>query len=68
MVTFEDGKAAKAELNITKVEAPTVMSTVITGAAWVEKNLNLFHGETVDEINDFVHKKCAKFYPELTNK
>jgi len=68
MVTFEDGKAAKAELNITKVEAPTVMSTVITGAAWVEKNFNLFHGETVDEINDFVHKKCAKRYPELTNK
>jgi hypothetical protein len=58
MVTFKDGKAAKAELNITKVKTPTVMSTVITGAAWVQKNFNLFRGETVDEINDFVHKSA----------
>ena len=27
IVTFKDGKAAKAELNITKVGSPTVMST-----------------------------------------
>jgi hypothetical protein len=67
-VTFKDGKAAKADLNITKVDAPTVISTVITGAAWVEKNFSLFHGEMIDEINDFVHKKCAKRYPELAKK
>lgn len=45
MVTFKDGKAAKAELDITEVESPTVMST---GAAWVEKNFNLFPRETVE--------------------
>ncbi len=68
MVSFKDGKATKAELNITKLDALTVNSTVITGAAWVEKNFNLFQGEIIDEINDFAHKKCAKPYPELAKK
>ncbi|MCH9808640.1 MAG: hypothetical protein K0U74_12990 [Alphaproteobacteria bacterium] len=67
-VTFKDGKAQKAELNITKVDAPAVIGTVIKGAAWVEKNFSLFHGEMIDEINDFVHNKCAKRYPDLASK
>lgn len=32
-VTFNDGKPAKTDLNITKVDASTVISTVITGGA-----------------------------------
>ncbi len=60
LVTFKDGKATKAELNITKLDALTVNSTVITGAAWVEKNFNLFQGEIIDEINDFAHKKMRQ--------
>ena len=67
-VAFKDGKATKAELNITKVEAPAVIKAVITGADWIEKNLGLFHGEMIDEINKFVRKKCAKRYPELAKK
>ena len=67
-VTFKDGKANKAELNITKLDAMTVNSTVITGAAWAEKSFNLLQGEIIDEINDFAHKKCAKRYPELAKK
>ncbi|MBU1212480.1 MAG: hypothetical protein KJ587_14575 [Alphaproteobacteria bacterium] len=64
-VAFKDGKATKAELNITKVEAPAVIKAVITGADWIEKNVGLFHGEMIEEINEFVAKKCAKRYPEL---
>lgn len=64
-VTFKDGKAETAELNITKVEAPSVIKAVITGADWIEKNVGLFHGEMIEEINDFVHNKCAKRYPDL---
>lgn len=67
-VTFKAGKAEKADLNITKVDAPAVIGTVIKGAAWVEKNFSLFHGEMIDEINDFVLKKCAKRYPDLVPK
>lgn len=67
-VTFKDGKATKAQLNITKVEAPAVIKAVITGADWIEKNLGLFHGEMIEEINEFVHKKCAKRYPDLVKK
>lgn len=66
-VTFKDGKAQKAELNITKVEAPAVIKAVITGADWIEKNVGLFHGEMIDEINDFVHKKCAQRYPDVAD-
>ncbi|MEQ8825082.1 MAG: hypothetical protein RIC14_11975 [Filomicrobium sp.] len=68
IVDFKEGKATKAQLNITKVEAPTVIKAVITGADWIEKNVGLFHGEMIDEINDFVHKKCAKRYPDLVKK
>ncbi len=67
-VTFKGGKAELAELNITKVEAPTVIKAVITGADWIEKNVGLFHSEMIDEINDFVHNKCAKRYPDLVKK
>lgn len=65
IVAFKDGKATKAELNITKVEAPTVIKAVITGADWIEKNLGLFHGEMIEEINEFISQKCAKRYPEF---
>lgn len=64
-VAFKDGKATIAELNITKVEAPTVIKAVITGADWIEKNLGLFHSEMIEEINEFISKKCAKRYPEF---
>lgn len=67
-VTFKDGKATKAELNITKVEAPAVIKAVITGADWIEKNLGLFHGEMIEEINKFIAKKCPKRYPEMAQK
>lgn len=67
-VKFKDGKAQKAELNITKVEAPTVIKAVITGADWIERNLGLLHGEMIEEINEFAYKKCAKRYPELAAK
>ncbi len=67
-VAFKDGKAQKAELNITKVEAPAVIKAVITGADWIEKNVGFFHSEMLEEINDFVGSKCAKRYPDLVKK
>ncbi|MDX2288995.1 MAG: hypothetical protein NW217_09265 [Hyphomicrobiaceae bacterium] len=67
-VSFKYGKAEKAELNITKVDAPSVIKAVITGADWIEKNVGFFHGEMIEEINDFVGSKCAKRYPELVKK
>ncbi len=68
IVTFKDGKATKAQLNITKVEAPTVIKAVITGADWIEKNVGLFHSEMLEEINEFIEKKCKKRYPDLVKK
>ncbi|MDX2257737.1 MAG: hypothetical protein NW205_02365 [Hyphomicrobiaceae bacterium] len=67
-VTFKDGKAHKAWLNISKIEAPTVVKGAIWTVAKIEDNFGVFHGEIIEEINDFVGSKCAKRYPELVKK
>lgn len=65
-VTFKDGKAHKAWLNIGKIEAPAVVKGAIWTAAKLEDNFGLFHSEIISEINDFVHNECAKRYPDVT--
>lgn len=67
-VTFKDGKAHKAWLNIGKIEAPAVVKGAIWTAAKLEDNFGLFHGDIIEEINDFVHKECAKRYPDVAAK
>lgn len=65
-VTFKDGKAEKAWLNIGKIEAPAVVKGAIWTAAKLEDNFGLFHSDIIEEINDFVHNECAKRYPDVT--
>jgi len=67
-VEFKDGKAQKAWLNVGDIEAPTVVKGAIWTAAALEDNFGLFHSEIIDEVNDFVHKKCAKRYPDVAQK
>jgi hypothetical protein len=67
-VTFKDGKAQKAWLNISKIDAPAVVKGAIWTVAKIEDNFGVFHGEIIEEINDFVGSKCAKRYPELVKK
>jgi hypothetical protein len=61
-ITFKDGKAQKAWLNISKIEAPTIIKGAIWTVSKLEDNFGLFHGQLIKEINTFVHKKCAKRY------
>ena len=61
-ISFKDGKAHKAWLNVKKIEAPTVIKGAIWTVSKLEDNLGLFHGQIIDEINEFMHKKCAKRY------
>lgn len=65
-VTFKDGKAHKAWLNIGKIEAPAVVKGAIWTAAKLEDNFGLFHSDIIDEVNDFIHNECAKRYPDVT--
>ena len=62
-MSFKDGKAAKAWLNVSNIEAPTIIKGAIWTVSKLEDNLGLFHGEMISEINEFVHEKCAKRYP-----
>lgn len=63
-ITFKDGKAQKAWLNISDIEAPAVVKGAIWTAAKVEDTVGLFHSEVIEEINEFVHQKCAQRYPQ----
>jgi hypothetical protein len=63
-IAFKDGKATKAWLNISEIEAPAVVKGAIWTVAKVEDTLGLFHGDMIEEINEFVHQKCAQRYPQ----
>ncbi|MEZ5775124.1 MAG: hypothetical protein R3D33_10610 [Hyphomicrobiaceae bacterium] len=63
-LTFENGQATKASLGIGNVEAPAVLKGAIWSVAKVEEYFGLFQGQLVEEINEFVQKKCAKRYGE----
>ena len=57
-VQFENGKARKASLNWGKIEAPTL----VKGATWTAKatdnTFNVLGSTLVEDINDFISKKC----------
>ena len=59
-IVFKSGKAEKAWLNVSKIEAPTVIKGAIWTVSRLEDNFGLFHGQMISEINEFLHEKCAK--------
>lgn len=65
-ITFKDGRAQKAWLNISKIEAPTIIKGAIWTVSKLEDNFGLFHGQLIKEVNSFIHEKCAKRYKPKT--
>lgn len=61
-ISFKDGKATKAWLNVSKIDAPTMIKGAIWTVTKLEDNFGLFHSQMISEINEFVHEKCAKRY------
>jgi hypothetical protein len=59
-VTFKNGTADKAWLNVKSIEAPAVVKGAIWTAAQIEDNFGLFQSDMIAEINEFVQKKCPK--------
>jgi len=57
---FKNGRVKKVWINVKEVHGPPVLSSLIWTTAKLEDGLGIFHREMVDEINDFVHNKCAK--------
>ena len=57
-VTFKAGKAVKARLNWGKIEAPTLVKGAMWTATATDNTFNVLQSTIVDDINDFVTKKC----------
>lgn len=64
-VYFEGGKAVKASLNWGTVEAPTVIKAVIWPAKTADNTFNVLQSTLVEDINDFIGKKCPEIKDEL---
>jgi hypothetical protein len=67
-VTFEKGKATKAKLNWGKVEAPTLIKSAIWTATAADNTVNILSSTLVEDINDFVSKKCDEVKDQWAGK
>jgi hypothetical protein len=63
-VSFEKGKAVKAKINWGKVDAPTLVKGALWTATAADNTVNLLSGTLVDDINDFIGKKCDEVKDE----
>ena len=59
-VTFEGGKATKAVLNWGKIEAPTLVKGAMWTATATDNTFNVLQNTVVEDINDFISKKCME--------
>ncbi len=57
-VTFESGKATKAQMRWGKIVAPSVIKSALWTATAADNTVNILSGTLVTDINDFVSNKC----------
>jgi hypothetical protein len=57
-VTFENGKATKAQVNWGKIEAPTLIKSALWTATAADNSVGLLSSTITEAINDFVGKQC----------
>jgi hypothetical protein len=57
---FKAGKAEKAWLNVSDIEAPAIVKGAIWTVTKLEDNFGLFHGEIIAEVNEYIQQKCPK--------
>lgn len=57
-MTFENGKATKAQANWGKIEAPTLIKSALWTATAADNTINVLSGAIVDEVNVFLGKRC----------
>jgi hypothetical protein len=67
-IQFKDGWAKKAWIGLEKIEGPALIKGAVWTVAQAEDTFGLFHREMIEEINSFVHTKCAEWYPESARK
>jgi len=64
-VKFEGGKAVKASLNWGKIEAPTLIKGAMWTATATDNTFNVLQSTLVEDINEFIGKKCPALKDEL---
>jgi hypothetical protein len=67
-VTFEKGKAVKAELNWGKIEAPTLIKGAMWTATATDNTFNVLQSTLVADINDFIGPRCDEVKAEWAGK
>lgn len=67
-ITFEAGKATKAALNWGKIEAPTLVKGAMWTATATDNTFNVLQNTVVDDINDFIGKKCMEVKEDWQGK
>ena len=63
-VTFENGKAVKAKINWGKLSAPSLVKGAMWTATATDNTLNVLQSTLVEDINDFISKKCDEVKDE----
>jgi hypothetical protein len=64
-VSFEGGKAVKAEMNWGSIEAPILAKSAIWSATAVDANFSVIANGVVKEINAFLTDKCKEVGIEI---
>ena len=67
-VTFEKGKATKAKINWGKIEAPALIKSALWTATAADNTVNLMSSTLVEDINDFIDKKCDEVKDQWAGK
>lgn len=67
-VTFENGKAIAAQANWGKIEAPTLIKSALWTATAADNTINLLSSTIVDEVNDFIGKRCDEVKDQWASK
>ena len=57
-VKFEKGIAKKASLNWGEIKAPTLVKSAMWAATATDNTFNILQSTLVEDINDFISKKC----------
>ncbi len=67
-VTFEGGKATKADMGWGQIEAPVLAKTAIWSATAVDANFSVISNGVVKEINSFLFDKCKEVGVEIKSQ
>lgn len=61
-LTFKDGKADKAWINLADIDGPESIKGTVWMAATLEDKLGIFHRSMIKSVNKFIFKRCPENY------